>query len=534
MNTIHNSDNVNDFSVKKAVMLLPEYGKCLTEDDRKSFVEFAERYYQEYIFVRDMNGCPVVVRERIEETSSITESGVESKSQKTKYTFIKVDNFILAGIKDSFMVKDINPKTHKEEIKKIQFAKYWLETNSPICRAYDSAVFEADERLVPLNSFNFWTGHVEAIKGDVSPFYRHIERLVLGSEEQKEHLIKLIAFTVKYPYINPETAIVFTGKPGAGKTTISEVIRAMCPNHSMAVGDIESDLFGQWTSDYQFCKYFLSEESVWSGSSKTAKKLLTLISEKYRKTSIRYIGGVENKNIGFHIFTSNSDNPIRIEKGDRRFNVYSCSDSLIGNTQYFDEFYLWLKSGGANALVHHFKNEVDLTGFNPRQSFNSSAKDTVKLQNLSPVEEFIYDLLNGDINMEICCKNGFDAWESFEIKINKNPLYEAFVGIYKTRGVNMSDYSIYKFSSSFVSIFKFPENYNSNWKDKSGRYWKLPKLSEARRMFCESITVDMANVFPTSKIEMELLEADNESIGKPVEELLSEGFQGDNVVQFKK
>lgn len=104
---------------------------------------------------------------------------------------------------------------------------------------------------------------------------------------------------------------------------------------------------------------------------------------------------------------------------------------------------------------------------------------------VSLIEEYIFNLLSGYIDLE-SLKYSFDQWNSYEIRVNKNCLYKIFVSMHKKIGTNLSEYSLYKFSSAFIRIFNFPKNYNSNWKDKNGRYWKLPKLSEARSMFCEA------------------------------------------------
>ncbi|MDV6321542.1 hypothetical protein, partial [Chromohalobacter sp. HP20-39] len=72
---------------------------------------------------------------------------------------------------------------------------------------------------------NMWTGFVEPKKGDISIFLDYIENLV-GNKINAEYIVKLLAYTVRFPHRNTGTSIVLVGPHGCGKSTLSETIRA--------------------------------------------------------------------------------------------------------------------------------------------------------------------------------------------------------------------------------------------------------------------------------------------------------------------
>lgn len=89
-----------------------------------------------------------------------------------------------------------------------------------------------------------WNGFVEPKKGSVEPFLDHLHKLI-GNKEYENHIIKTIAWVVRFPHKNPGVTIVLMGLQGSGKTTISMTLKAICPDHSKVVSDLARDLLGE-------------------------------------------------------------------------------------------------------------------------------------------------------------------------------------------------------------------------------------------------------------------------------------------------
>lgn len=462
------------------------YNTCSSMADQLQMLNYCNEF-SDYFFVEDMGGRSVVISPVLTRRAITNNDGSETFVNDFNYSFFPQNEFIKSKVKYHFYIdKQYNKSTFKS---KVWFANYWLETRTDICTSYKRTVFDPNPKFDNPEIFNFWTGFVEPVRGDVTPFLNHIDNLIEGTAEQKAHIIKLIGFTVKFPHIRTDTTIILQGKQGSGKTTISETLRAMCPSHTAVVDNLEQ-LLTSFNHEYHHTKYFLHEESIFSGDKKTNEQIKPLITGATRKSRIKNVTSLEIQNYSFHIFTSNNDNPVRIEDSDRRHNAFTCSNKLIGYKAYFKAYYDWLNNGGANALVNFFQNEVDYTHFEPTISIETDAKNSIKAQNLNPIESFVFNILSGAID-PIPENNLFktENMETQELAVPRNKLFEHFQAFHNSAGRNIMSISHQNFNSKIQQIFKFPDSY-TEWKNKTiGRFFKFPVLAEAQKLFAQHVKV---------------------------------------------
>lgn len=462
------------------------YNACSSIKDKQLMAQYCNEF-SDYFFVEDMGGKSVVISPILTKRAITNNDGSGTVVNDFTYSFISQAEFNKSKVKSHFMIdKQYNKSTFQT---KVWFSDFWLQTRSDICTSYKRTVFDPNPKFDDPEIFNFWTGFAEAKNGDVTPFLNHIDNLIEGTAEQKAHIIKLIGYTVKFPHIRTDTTIILQGKQGSGKTTISETLRAMCPNHTAVVDNLE-DLLTGFNHEYHHTKYFLHEESIFSGDKKSNEQIKPLITGTTRKSRIKNVTSVEIQNYSFHIFTSNNDNPVRIEDSDRRHNAFTCSNKLIGYKAYFKAYYDWLNNGGANALVHFFQNEVDYTHFEPTIAIETNAKNLIKAQNLDQVESFIFNILSGAIDPIPEDKRYLtDKMEGQELAIPRRELYDHFQAFHNTAGRKIMGYNQQSFNAKVQQIFQFPECY-TEWKNKTiGRFFKFPKLSDARKLFAQHIKV---------------------------------------------
>ena len=462
------------------------YNSCSSVKDKLLMVQYCNEF-SDYFFVEDMGGKSVVIAPIIQKRSITNNDGSGTYVNDFSYSYFSQAEFSKSKIKSHFNIDKPYQKTTYQA--KVWFADYWLETRTDICTSYKRTVFDPNPKFDDPNIFNFWTGFVEPIRGDITPFLNHIDNLIEGTQEQKAHIIKLIGFTVKFPHIRTDTTIILQGKQGSGKTTISETLRAMCPNHTAVVDNLEQ-LLTNFNHEYHHTKYFLHEESIFSGDKKTNEQIKPLITGTTRKSRIKNVTSIEIQNYSFHIFTSNNDNPVRIEDSDRRHNAFTCSNKLIGYKSYFKEYYDWLNNGGANALVHFFQNEVDYTHFEPTIAIETGAKNLIKAQNLDPIESFIFNILAGAVD-PIPGDNRYktDRMEAQELSIPRKEFFEHFQSFHITAGRKIMAFNQQSFNAKVQQIFRFPDNY-TEWKNKTiGRFFKFPVLAEAQKLFAQHVKV---------------------------------------------
>lgn len=439
-----------------------------SKEDLAKFLQYKEQF-KEYYFL-NLSGKPAILK-------------MYTGEEGLKYEYSSIYDFKQFHVEEHFMVEG------RKYPEKRYFADQWLE--DPALRTrYEKCVFDPSGKDLGDKIFNFWTGFVEPKKGDVSVFLNHIDMLIDGTTEQKEHLVKLIAHQIRFPHVQSGTSIALRGPQGAGKTTISMCIAAMCPNHCKVVDDTE-DLFG-FNSETLHTKYFFMEEAVWGGNKSSEGKLKNAITADTRAIKIKNLTGTTIKNYAFYIFTSNEDWMVPVGPGDRRFNVFDCTSKLEATPGYFEKFYEWLHGEGKHALLHYFLYEIDLEGFNPKKAIDTKAKTDLKTLSLKPVEKFIYNLLSSEIDYQPLLTDG---WEE-EVRLTRADLYSFFLENTSTNRVEQGE-----FSRKLASIFDFVPNWKDNWKDrKNGGFYKLPSKAECRTMFAKFLKEDPAMLFPVEEV----------------------------------
>lgn len=433
------------------------------EDLAKFFIYKAQ--FEDYYFL-NMSGKPVVMK-------------MYQDDADLRYEYSSIYDFKQFHKEEHFMV--VGRKSNEKKY----FADMWLE-NANLRTRYDSCVFDPSGKNVTEKTFNFWRGFVEPVKGDVAKFLKHIDLLIDGTVAQKEYLLKRIAFEFRYPHIQTGTSIALRGPQGAGKTTISMTVQALCPNHCKVVDDIE-DLFG-FNSETLHTKFFFMEEAVWGGNKSSEGKLKNAITANTRNIRIKNITGTTVKNYAFYIFTSNEDWMVPVGPGDRRFSVFDCTSKLEAIPGYFDDFYAWLHGEGKHALLHYFLYEIDLEGFNPKKTIETQAKTDLKTLSLKPVEKFLFNILSGEIDY---APLDTDGWAG-EVRLTRADLYNYFLENTSTNRVEQGE-----FSRKLATVFGFVPNWKDNWKDKKhGGFYKLPGKKECMAMFAKFLKEDTAMLFP--------------------------------------
>ena len=447
-----------------------------TTYDAEKFRQYIKDY-SEHSFM-NLSGKPVIVK-------PFYEKGL------LKYEFASVTDFKNFNKQDKFNV--LNGK----RVETVYFADEWLE-NGEMRNRYKTTVFDPSNKH-DADTFNFWKGFIKPIKGDVKPFLGHINKLIKGTKDEKDYIIKLLAYSVRYPDRLTGTSLAFRGDQGAGKSTISETMKAICPNHSKIFDNMDT-LF-DFNAETTHTKYFLMEESVWGGEISKQGKLKNLITCPDRAIKIKNLTGFDIVNYGFFIFTSNESWMLPVEKGDRRFNIFDCSKDLIDDFDYFSKYYDWLNKDGKHALCNYFMNEIDLTDFNPKKIIANSAKTDVKSIGLPAIEKFILGALSDDIcvdslnnvNIE---QNGdekyeLDTWEINQVKVNRHQLHLEFSEHTKREKIDLT-----MFSRKLAEIFNFPERWKDNWKSGKNYYYKLPSKVECMEMFAKYIKEKPESLFP--------------------------------------
>ena len=206
----HNREFPDDQKRPIETKFYNDYGNNFATDiDKANFRQYLKDF-DGYSFV-NLSGKPVIIK-------PYYEKGL------LKYEFSSVNDFKTFHRQDKFDV--LNGK----KVETVYFADQWIETGE-MRKRYKNTVFDPSDKHSS-DSFNFWKGFIEPIKGDHQPFIDHINKLIKGTQADKEYIIDLLAYSVRHPDRLTGVALAFRGVQGAGKSTVSETMKELCPNHS--------------------------------------------------------------------------------------------------------------------------------------------------------------------------------------------------------------------------------------------------------------------------------------------------------------
>jgi hypothetical protein len=270
----------------------------------------------------------------------------------------------------------------------------WLEW--PHRRQYNDLVFAPGEGAVVDGSINTWPGWgCQPIEGDVKPYYKLLDFVFDGEPALKEYFLKWLAYPLQHPGTKMYQAFLFWSQVGGvGKSFLGLIMgRIYGETFSEVSKDELTSGFNQWRIDKQF---ILGDEITGGDSKREADKVKGLITADSFIANQKNQGTYPQRSCENYLLTSNHANAIYMTGQDRRFIVHHINrPPPPKKDKYFDPTNKWMREdGGARHLFWHLLNEIDLTGFNPREAApETQAKLEMLEDSKSGVEMQLEDLV---------------------------------------------------------------------------------------------------------------------------------------------
>jgi len=227
---------------------------------------------------------------------------------------------------------------------------------------------------------NAWTNGIDVgVKGDgVERWLSHFE--TMGWSEHRDHMLKWMAFTLKYPERKINHIMILGGGEGNGKDFILyPLVRAMKNDTVTIDGD---DLLEKFNG-YLFGTKYLHINETDLGDRKEAihinnklKRIATSPPDTLRLNE-KYIKNLSIRNIVNVTMTTNSPEPVKVISQSRRYYAVWTDLSIRGEDgqvteewkQYWEARWNWIRDQeGWKVCVWYLMNEVDLTGFDPKET----------------------------------------------------------------------------------------------------------------------------------------------------------------------
>lgn len=441
-----------------------------TDKDRELYESYIEKYKD---YARTTRGGKAFIVK--EYTSKIGAKSFTFQSYKDFKDAHSSDNFYL----NTYVGKTVVPR-------RVYFANHWLN-EAELSPSYRDCVFQPNPALLEKDEFNFWRGFIKPMEGSVKVFLDYIDKLIVGTQADKDYVVKLLAWVYQNPEKAPGVLLMLMGEQGVGKSLLVEICRRMCPAHTYTTSKLKNIL--GFNSHTHHVKIIGLEEAFCDGADRiTRNEFKHFITGKEREIEGKGVDARTIDNIIFYIATSNEERPLSIDNDDRRHAVFNCVAPTNTSKAYFKAIFDWLDNENGAAKILDYLLKLDLTGFDTQGSIPAnSAKARLKTFSGDTVERFMIEFLSGSFEEEIQID-----WKH-KPEVVRSELY----ALYKKHNHKYA-FDNQMFTSRLKCIFDFPENFADNWKERGGarrRVFKFEDLETAQKLMAKHMRSDIGYMF---------------------------------------
>lgn len=226
----------------------------------------------------------------------------------------------------------------------------WLE--SPTRREFRQLTFAPPPILADPRDYNLWKGFaVTAQAGDCSLLLSHLHNIICsGIPEHSQYLMKLLAFTVQFPGIPSEVAVVMRGEPGTGKGFFVRAISNIFGRHACHLDKVDQ-LVGHFNAMLSSKVIVFADEAFWAGDKREVGALKRLITEPTLSIERKGLDAVEEHNCVHLFMATNEEWSIPAMLKERRFFALNVSSDRRQDIAYFGALDAELKAGGLGAFL---------------------------------------------------------------------------------------------------------------------------------------------------------------------------------------
>lgn len=284
--------------------------------------------------------------------------------------------------------------------KKKQFIKIWLD--DPNIRTYEEIGMYPPPLVCPNTVYNTWipfpfqnqpfTGpdDPDINKEAIEAFISHIDILCNQDPNSTNWVCSWFAHLLQCPAVKPEHCISLISDEGAGKNTILNVMGDIIGRSKiLETSSPERDVWGPFNSGMAGKILVILSETDKRNSFGADGKIKALITDPTIVINAKGKDAYECNSFVRGILTTNNKDPVHTSNDDRRNYILRCSDSLIGNTAYFNELHRILDTPNALRSIYWSFMQFDISNWNfrkvPRTSYHQDIIETSR----NPIDMFI-------------------------------------------------------------------------------------------------------------------------------------------------
>lgn len=213
-----------------------------------------------------------------------------------------------------------------------------------------------------LNTFK--PSEVVGTEGDAQPFVDFMHGVV-PDDVEREHLLKMMAFTVRNPGRKLRHALLLrTAVQGVGKSMLAEIWGELLGPHNVRK-TTSKELAGDYQGYLPQRLLVVCEEMNLGMGAKAYNDMKDLITADRALVNEKHMRQREWPVFATFVFLSNLHQPLMVETSDRRI-FYIDSPAERREPEYYKNFAVWWQEN--LGVIRHYLDGIDLTEFNPHEA----------------------------------------------------------------------------------------------------------------------------------------------------------------------
>lgn len=285
--------------------------------------------------------------------------------------------------------------------------------------------------VIPTKNINIFNGFyasklqskVDNIDDIVKPFINHIHYISNGDGS---YILNWLAHIIQRPHKKTQIVVGITGAQGIGKDTVYEMgKRILGSQYCFKTSKLETDIFGPFNYLLKG-KFLVSLAEVKAlDTSRYMNVFKDLIDNPSITIQKKRFDTLEISSFINFFITSNDINFIKLEIGDRRFNVIN-SNAIPREKEYYDELYRLLDDDNViYALYQYFMNR-DISTFDLKADrVQSEYLQDLKEYSIPTNIAFLEDIVNETEEHKLLTKDNwissddlFQVYANYLVKMN--------------------------------------------------------------------------------------------------------------------
>jgi hypothetical protein len=204
-------------------------------------------------------------------------------------------------------------------------------------------------------------------------FLDSVKRNVCGGDEDNYNfLIKWFAMIMQKKLVKTGVMPVITGPRGIGKSMLTDAFCQIIGQYALPNTVFLKDIFGQFNGIVEDKVFIvINEPKDYEKNEEYMNSIKSQITELNVRIRHMHVGETRKDCYGNYIITTNEDEPIREELGDRRI-IYIRAKKVV-DEDHFETFYSSIRPEEGGAFTQEFLSSlyrymlnVDITDFRPR------------------------------------------------------------------------------------------------------------------------------------------------------------------------